>query len=101
MFCTIKKNSSICLHLQACKIYLNSISTFAINHVPIMGLFLMLVATVGSLRATSTVDFFEFAAKTKLSFRCQSYVFVEYNAILPLLLLVSCYDTIKSFFLFI
>ena len=74
--------------MQAQKVYLNTVDTFAVNHVPVMGLLLMLVATMASLRATSTVDLFEFAAKCKLSFRSQSYVFVEYNALLPILLLV-------------
>lgn len=74
--------------LQAQKVYINCVDTFTISHVPIMGLMLMIGATMGSLRATSIVDFIEFAAKIKLSFRSQSYVFVEYNAVLPLLLLV-------------
>ena len=46
------------------------------------------VAILGSLRPNSLVDLVEFAAKCKLSFRGQSYVFVAYNGALPALLLV-------------
>lgn len=35
------------------------------------------------------VDMVEFAGQCKLAFRGQSYVFVAYNAVLPLMLLVS------------
>jgi len=69
--------------------YLNTIERFTCNLLPIMGLFFMLVAVVSSLRPSSTVDLIEFAMRSKLAFRGQSYVFVSYNAILPLLLLVN------------
>jgi len=57
-----------------------------------MGALLMLVATMVSLRSTSSVDFIEFAAKIRLSYRIQSYVFVEYNAVLPLVLFICSID---------
>jgi len=82
------------IDVQAQKVYLDSINTFTTDHVPIMGALLMLVATMVSLRSTSSVDFIEFAAKIRLSYRIQSYVFVEYNAVLPLVLFVNRYYTI-------
>jgi len=84
---------SLPLATAAQKVYLDSINTFTTDHVPIMGALLMLVATIVSLRSTSSVDFIEFAAKIRLSYRIQSYVFVEYNAVLPLVLFVNRYYT--------
>ena len=69
--------------------YLDTIERFTCNLLPIMGLFFMLASVVSSLRPSSTVDVIEFATRSKLGFRGQSYVFVLYNAILPLLLLVN------------
>lgn len=82
---------------QSRDFYIDVLDRFAGRLIPLTGIFLMLVSTVGSLRPSSVVDLVEFAGKCKLAFRGQSYVFVGYNAVLPLLLLVSFLDVRTTF----
>lgn len=74
---------------QSRELYIATIETFTGCVLPLAGIFLVLVATVCSMRPSSVVDMVEFAGKCKLAFSGQSYVFVAYNAVLPLMLLVS------------
>lgn len=74
------------------------IENFARQLVPVTGLLLMLTATVGSMRPSSVVDLVEFAGQCKLAFRGQSYVFVGYNAVLPVVLLASFFFLPLSLF---
>ncbi|XP_057367538.1 sodium- and chloride-dependent glycine transporter 1-like [Daphnia carinata] len=84
----------ICLPLatQSRELYIATIETFTGCILPLAGTFLVLVATVSSMRPSSMVDMVEFAGQCKLAFRGQSYVFVAYNAILPLMLLMCIVD---------
>lgn len=76
-------------YFQSRDLYIDVIEKCTGRVVPLTGIFLMLLATVSSLRPSSLVDLVEFAGRCKLAFRGQSYVFVGYNAFLPFVLLVS------------
>lgn len=84
----------ICLPMatQSRELYIATIETFTGCILPLAGIFLVLVATVSSMRPSSMVDMVEFAGQCKLAFRGQSYVFVAYNAVLPLMLLMCIVD---------
>ena len=87
--------STVVSKLQSRELYIDMIEKFTGRVVPLTATLLLVFATVCSLRPSSAVDLVEFAGKCKLSFRGQSYVFVGYNAALPLLLLVS--PTLSTF----